>query len=195
MSVVTWTADVPRVLWRQEREKFLRAIEELPRHRVRRRAEMLILMDTGCRVGELAALRVCDYDRQRKSLMLINIKAAGHPVREVPLTYQSVRALNAWLRERPNMETDALFVSQEGKALSIRTIQDDYKIICQAAGITGQGIHTLRHTSATRLLDDHVLDVHQVSRRLGHRSISTTYRYYTHASVEAEADAVRKSKL
>lgn len=183
-----------RVFWTEERRSFLNALNRIPRHRARRKAEMLILYDTGCRVSELVALDITDFDRQRKSLQLINCKAEGHPKREVPIHSQTQRAILHWLRERPEGGT-ALFVSQQRKRLSVRQVQDDYALVCRLAGLDSTGVHTLRHTAATRLLDDRVLDVHQVSRRLGHRATTTTFRYYVHASVEAEAQAIRNARL
>lgn len=184
-----------RVMWRDDRERFLRALTTPMRHRVRRRAAMMILYDSGCRVSELVALNVDDYDRQRKSLLITNVKVAGHPRREVPLHHKTASAIHAWLRDRPVVGTDALFVSQKGNRLSVRQLQDDYRAVCGVAGVIPQGIHTLRHTAATRWLDDRVLEIHQVSRRLGHRSTTTTYAYYVHGSVEAEAEAIAGSRL
>lgn len=184
-----------RVLWKDERRKFLEALAKVQRHKLRRRASMLVLYDTGCRVAELAALDLADYDRQRKSLLIQNVKAAGRPRREVPIHHRTQLAIVAWLRVRPETDSPALFVSQKGNRLSVRQLQDDYRVICELAGITPEGIHTLRHTAATRLLDDRTLEIHQVARRLGHRSTATTWRYYVHASVEAEAEAIARSVL
>lgn len=184
-----------RVLWADERARFLAALDRPSRHRLRRKAAMLIAYDTGCRVGELAALAVGDFQPERGSLLLVNIKARHHERREVPLHPRTVRAIGAWLRIRPETNNDALFVSQKGSRLSIRQLQDDYRVLCGLAGIAPQGIHTLRHTAATRLLDERVLDAHQVARRLGHRSTSTTLAFYVHASVEAEAQAIRRARL
>jgi integrase len=185
-----------RVLWRKEREKFLKALErpEQP-DRIRRKALFLLAYDTGARVAELEALDLKDFDRQRKTIHLINVKMKGHPVREVPLHHKTFLAVNAWLRIRPDAETDALFVSRQGRRLTKRRMQQEYEELCRMAGIVPRGIHTLRHTAATRWLDDKILQVHQASRRLGHGSISTTQKYYVHGSVEAEADAIDKSTL
>jgi integrase/recombinase XerC len=184
-----------RVFWEEEKKKFFAALAKLDRHRVRRRAEMLLLYDTGCRVSELVAANLDDYSLARKSIILINAKQRDHPRREVPLHMQTVRALNQWIRERPDAYVPALFVSQKGGRLSIRQVQDDYTLVCKLAGLQAKGIHTLRHSSATNRLDDHTLDIHQVSRRLGHSSIRTTYQTYVHGSVEKEALAIRNHRL
>ena len=68
-----------RCLWEHERRQFLAGLSRLTRHKARRQAEMLVLYDTGCRVGELVALDRTDYDRGRSSLLMMNIKAAGRP--------------------------------------------------------------------------------------------------------------------
>lgn len=186
---------MPRVLWRDERDKFLAALNNVTRHKERRRAEMLLLLDTGCRVAELAALDTTDYDSVRSCVFLNNCKVPDSPKREVPLHSRTKRALNIWLRKRGKQDTTALFISQKGNRLSVRQLQGDYELVCGLAGIESQGVHTLRHTSATMRLDDHTLDIHQVSRRLGHRSIMTTYKYYVHGSVEQEAHAIQRSRL
>lgn len=184
-----------RVLWEGEKRKFFAAFTRLSRHKERRRAEMLILYDTGCRVSELHALDLGDYNPGRKSLILINAKDRNKGKREVGLHSDTIRAINGWLRVRPDTDDTALFVSQKGHRLSVRQIQDDYTLICKLADIEPQGVHTLRHSSATNRLDDRTLDIHQVSRRLGHKSIRTTLQFYVHGSVEEEAKAIRNHRL
>ena len=43
----------------------------------------------------------------------------------------------------------------------------------------GVGIHALRHTLATRLLENNV-NIKYVSDILGHKNITTTYNIYSH---------------
>lgn len=184
-----------RVLWKDERERFLAALGKESRHAVRNKALMLVAYDTGARVSEIAALDLSDYDHQRKSLHVINCKVEGHPKREIPLHSRTSRALQAYIKKRPKTDNPALFLSQKGNRISDRQIRDVYRDVCKRAGISGKGIHTLRHTMATRLLDEKVLDIHQISRRLGHRNIATTYKYYVHASIEEESNAINKSRM
>jgi len=191
-----------RVLWRKEREKFLHALSSIDtsspskeRNSLRNRAMLIVAYDTGCRVAELCALDVNDFDSQHKTLMIVNVKAKGKPRRQVPLHNKTVRYLRAWLKVRPELDTQAMFISQKNARISIRQVSNVYLKVCESAGLSSEGIHTLRHTSATRLLDDNVLPVHQLSRRLGHRSIGTTYKFYVHGSIEEEANAIQKHRM
>jgi integrase/recombinase XerC len=80
-------------------------------------------------------------------------------------------------------ESDALFVSVQGRPLQGRTVQLALKRYLAAAGLDARlSPHKLRHTFATHLLDRGA-DLRAVQELLGHSQLTTT-QIYTSVSVE-----------
>jgi integrase len=55
------------------------------------------------------------------------------------------------------------------------------RVLCNATGVTYRGYHCFRHTKATQLLAKGV-PIQAVSGLLGHANVTTTDRYYNHAT-------------
>lgn len=131
-----------------------------------------ILLQTGMRIGELAALKVSSVDEH-----FIKIPAfEGHPEREVPLNKSAKLALDAYLASRPKVNNDALFITKTGRPLLIRNIRTAIDRYFKAAGIAGAKVNDLRHTFIAHHLAAGASPV-LISKLVGHKRISTTEKY------------------
>jgi integrase len=66
-----------------------------------------------------------------------------------------------------------------GEAMRKGTFLDRFKRLCAAAGLPNIPFHYLRHTAATRWIQQGV-PLEEVRRRLGHKDVATTLRFYAH---------------
>jgi integrase/recombinase XerD len=128
----------------------------------------------GLRVSELVRLQVADIDSRRMAIRVRQGK--GHKDRDTLLSRRLLTELRAyWKKYQPH---SWLFAGgKAGRHLTEATASALFTMAKTGAGIrkTG-GIHMLRHSFATHLLEAGT-DVRTVQVLLGHRSLRTTMRY------------------
>ncbi len=144
-----------------------------------------LLLYTGLRVGEAAALRLDDLVLGERSGKVIVRSGKGRKYRELPLHKEARQALTAYLKVRPNGEDDHLFLGQRGP-LGSRGIQMQMAALGKAAEVAVTP-HVLRHTFGTRLLREAGTDLVTVAALMGHASIATTQIY----AQPGEADMIQ----
>ncbi len=146
----------------------------------RDRAIMEVFYSSGLRLAELAALNLRDIDFQQKQID-IRLGKGGKP-RIVPIGAKAVTALQTWLDRRDRLgyfSEPALFITQQGKRLGVRSIQKRLKHWGQQQAISDNvHPHRLRHAFASHMLESSG-DLRAVQELLGHADISTT-QIYTH---------------
>lgn len=71
-----------------------------------------------------------------------------------------------------------------------RTMQNRYKSLLKRAGVPYRNFHALRHTYATRCIEQYV-DVKSVSEMLGHSDVRITLQTYVHVSLRHKQQAVQ----
>ena len=139
----------------------------------------LILMTTysaGLRVSETMNLKPEHINSKR---MLIKIKGKGKKDRYTLLSKRLLLELRSYYREyRPRTY---LFPSSFGKnkdqPLSYNAIRFVYEDARRTAGVKrGAGIHTLRHSFATHLLEAGY-DIRKIQVLMGHTKLTTTMIY------------------
>jgi len=120
----------------------------------RDKAIMELFYSSGLRLAELAGLDLAAIDLQDRT---VRVLGKGNKTRIVPIGRQAIDALKKWLQERAGLiknDTQALFVGQGGRPLSVRAVQ-----LRVAAWGRRQGIgihvhpHMFRHSFATHLLE------------------------------------------
>ncbi|MCR5289600.1 MAG: tyrosine-type recombinase/integrase [Treponema sp.] len=156
-----------------------------------------MLYSSGCRVSELASLKLSDFNGRYDSVI---ITGKGRKDRRIYFEEDAQLALKTYLEARKQRFgihgkqdlVDALFVNQRGHPLTVGGIT---LIVSRYSGVEGtnhhQSPHAFRHTFATEMLT-HGADIRVVQEMLGHASISTTQRY-THITTERLIEIYNRS--
>lgn len=139
-----------------------------------------LLYSSGLRVSELTSLDLNNLDLKDGEA---RVTGKGSKTRIVPVGKHACKAIQTWMSWRQVLirgnDTKAVFVSRNGKRLSVRSVQ---KRLDQWAAQTGLGQsvhpHMLRHAFASHMLQSSG-DLRAVQELLGHANISTT-QIYTH---------------
>lgn len=172
------------------------------------------LLMTGARFGEATALKVADIDllstpptarinkawkRDAQCGYYIGPTKTGAGKRTIGLNPALVNLLVPLVASRPGSEL--LFTTAKGHRVAHKPFwQHNWVpavLAAQARGLTKTPrIHDLRHTHASWLIQDGVMSLFAISRRLGHASVRTTEQVYGHLMPQAlqdGADAIERS--
>jgi site-specific recombinase XerD len=127
----------------------------------------------GLRVSEIVKLKITHIDSGRMQVHIASAK--GKKDRYVNLPESVLNELrNYYIEYKPK---EFLFEGQYGGAYSIRSAQAVFKDAMRKARISKPvGIHSLRHSYATHLLE-HGTDISFIQKLLGHKDVSTTLIY------------------
>lgn len=125
---------------------------------------VIVLLDTGVRIGELLKLQAKDINF-KTNLLTSWVNKADKP-RSIPMTDRCKAILQG---RADNPKLFACNQNQIGQA---------WEIVRTALNRTDDDFvpHALRHTCATRLLEAGI-DIYTVKEWLGHKTIQTTLRY------------------
>ena len=160
---------LPRVL---PPEDVLRLLESAPNPKSK--AALSVAYGAGLRAMEVVALKITDVDSQR---MLIRVEQGkGRRDRFAMLSPQLLELLRDWYRiARPR-----LFLFPGRDKIGPMTPRQLNRICHMAAELAGLPAwvapHTLRHSFATHLLEQHI-DIRVIQVLLGHAKLDTTARY------------------
>ena len=157
------------------------------------------LLGTGMRVSELCGLKWSDIKAseiliQRQHMTIKDWKSDGYvDIEQTPKT-QPLRALLEYQKKAQAEErlkagegysyNGYVFATATGKAQDRNNIGRTLRSVCRRSGIPPHGVHSLRHTFATRWVQCNP-DIVSLSKILGHANPAFTYKVYCHSDQDA----------
>jgi len=168
---------LPRLLNETEIRKLFNALTNK-----KHKAMLFTSYSAGLRVSEIVNLKIADIDSKRMQIFIG--RAKGKKDRYVNLSPVLLDILRNYLLEYKPRPVTYLFESEQSlTAYPTRTVQQIFSNAKAKAGIKKEvGIHSLRHSFATHLLEKGT-DIKYIKDLLGHFNIKTTERYL-HVSKE-----------
>lgn len=182
LEVPSIRKSMPVYLTLEESVELLSDVAQMPaKAKSRDYCILTLFLNCGMRLSELVGINLQDIRGNTLKLL-----GKGDKERIVYLNEACMAALEAYQKERATpkeYDRNALFLSQSGKRLTGRRVE---QIVAQAlaqAGLDGKGYspHKLRHTAATLMYQHGQVDIRVLKEILGHANLGTT-EIYTHVS-------------
>jgi integrase len=169
-----------------------------------------LLVNTGVRRGEALALRWSDIDFEDKLLrvrgtlarvdgdLIVTSTKTAKSKRSIPVSDGTDRLLKDIRKQQVRDQLKAgsqwhqsgyVFTTEDGQPCDPRNALRALKSAATKTGMTGVGLHTLRHSAATAMLTNGV-PLKVVSEILGHASIVITADIYGHVSPDVSREAL-----
>ncbi|AOR62816.1 tyrosine recombinase XerC [Pectobacterium wasabiae] len=145
---------------------------------VRDRTMLEVMYGAGLRLAELVGM---DYQHIDLASGEVWVVGKGSKERKLPIGKTAVTWLERWLalRELFGPQDNAVFISNQGRRISMRNVQKRFAEWGVKQGVNSHvHPHKLRHSFATHMLESSG-DLRAVQELLGHANLTTT-QIYTH---------------
>jgi integrase/recombinase XerD len=162
----------------------------------RSKALIMVLMDTGLRIGELCRLVLADMDLESGEVFVRPFMSGKKSrARTVYLGRTTRQVLWSYLSTRRFAEkTDPVFTTLRGKVLTRTEVAHILVRIARKAGVANVHPHRFRHTFAVEYLRNDG-DVFTLQRLLGHATLEMVRHYLTLAESDARKAHARASPV
>jgi len=163
------------------------------RYKPRDRAIALLLAQSGCRAGDVCALRLDRLDLQSGTAV---VDGKGDKRRTIHFGAETAEAIAAWLKKRPEVDHPYVFTSTRGLGpLTPQAVSQITRRLCRTAGLDRTlGAHAFRHYVGMTLARNRVAPP-VIQEYLGHSNISTTMGYCATVDEEDLKEAGRLLEL
>lgn len=172
----------PRDFLNVQEQEMLLAASKKGRNGIRDHAMCLLLLGHGYRASELCGMLMSDLDLQYGNAAQIFVRRnKGSRSRMQPVGEETLRALNRWLKMRPdNSGYDTVFLSEQMAPLHRNTLFKLVNTWGERASIAFPvHPHMLRHSCGYRIVNKPggAKDTRALQDWLGHKNPAHTARY------------------
>lgn len=164
----------------------------------------LTCLFTGIRIGELCAINCDNIDLEnkvirikatmqrlpdqsggnKKTKIVIDKPKSECSIRDIPINKVLLEVLRSFYK------TGAfLLTGERDKFVEPKTMENRFKSILKKCGLNPVGVHTTRHTFASRCIELG-MDPKTLSEILGHASVATTLNTYVHSNKKSKEDGI-----
>ena len=133
-----------------------------------------LLLQTGMRISELAALQIGEIDLER-GIIFVSAQNSRE-ARRIPLNTAAKNSVMDYLKVRPRAREKTLFLTKTCRPFLVRNIRTAIDRYFRLAGIKGAKVNDLRHTFIVEQLKAGTPLVY-ISQLVGHKRITTTEKY------------------
>lgn len=200
-----WEQKEVECLQPEQVQMVLSALEQEP---IRTQTLLTLFLVTGCRRGELLALKWANVDIDNRQLCIdgsmaylegcvLEGKTKTGKTRFIPIPLEAAQLLRKykrWQMERRLPlgslweDSDYVFTKEYGGALNPNLVNSLLDRFCKRHGLPHIHPHVFRHTAASIMIAGGV-DVLTVAQMLGHSKPTVTLNVYGHAIEDAKTKA------
>lgn len=167
---------------------------------------VILAANLGLRLGEICALRWSDIDMSEQTLtisrtvqrmtldgrsqLVVGSPKSDASCHTIPVPDGVMILIRHFM---PSLSSDSYILTGSiDKPLNPRTLQYRFESLLRRCGVRKRKFHALRHTFATRCIQQQKFDVKSISEMLGHSDISITLRLYVHPTMEHKKKVVNE---
>lgn len=158
---------------------------------VRNRAIIQLFLDSGLRLSELVGVkrRMLHIDER-----YVVVNGKGDKQRAAPFGTRTQMTLRQYAAMLPSKSEPCFFQKEDGGAITEEVVKNIFRDLRQYTGIPRLHPHLLRHTFATRYLENGG-NVYALQSILGHTSLEMVKRYTHLATAKIRRDFVNFSPI